>query len=166
MEEEKREHELKMKKMEAEMEQVFEMKVKEKCHKIKESEEDVSGGRRHAGGSGGGGTGAKCALFLLGCRGGTSGSSFLPICHTPKTKDFRYRANNNDCRKLGHLWQVAVDGVYLVDLFSVASVLKFLRFPNRNRPGISNWHSSGLALLIIAFLCLRPFVHWWNRPNH
>ena len=42
MEEEKRDHELKMKKMEAEMEQVFEMKVKEKRNKLKESEEDVS----------------------------------------------------------------------------------------------------------------------------
>ena len=42
MEEEKREHELKVKKMEAEMEQVFEMKVKEKKNKLKESEADVS----------------------------------------------------------------------------------------------------------------------------
>ena len=42
MEEEKRDHELKMKKMEAEMEQVFEMKVKEKRNKLKESEDDVS----------------------------------------------------------------------------------------------------------------------------
>ncbi|XP_043221802.1 septin-7-like isoform X6 [Amphibalanus amphitrite] len=41
MEEEKRDHELKMKKMEAEMEQVFEMKVKEKRNKLKESEEDL-----------------------------------------------------------------------------------------------------------------------------
>jgi len=41
MEEEKREHELKMKKMEGEMEQVFEMKVKEKRNKLKESEDDL-----------------------------------------------------------------------------------------------------------------------------
>lgn len=42
MEEEKREHVLKMKKMEAEMEQVFEAKVKEKLQKLKDSEADVS----------------------------------------------------------------------------------------------------------------------------
>ena len=42
MEEEKREHVAKMKKMEAEMEQVFEMKVKEKMQKLKDSEADVS----------------------------------------------------------------------------------------------------------------------------
>lgn len=41
MEEEKKEHELKMKKMELEMEQVFEQKVKEKFHKQKELEEEV-----------------------------------------------------------------------------------------------------------------------------
>lgn len=45
MEEEKKEHELKMKKMEAEMEQVFEMKVKEKKQKLKDSEVEMS--RRH-----------------------------------------------------------------------------------------------------------------------
>lgn len=42
MEEEKREHAMKLKKMEAEMEQVFESKVKEKKQKLKESEADVS----------------------------------------------------------------------------------------------------------------------------
>lgn len=42
MEEEKREHSMKMKKMEAEMEQVFESKVREKRQKLKESEADVS----------------------------------------------------------------------------------------------------------------------------
>ena len=41
MEEERREHDLKVKKMEAEMEQVFDMKVKEKKNKLKESEADV-----------------------------------------------------------------------------------------------------------------------------
>jgi len=41
MEEEKKEHEAKMKKMETEMEQVFEMKVNEKINKLKESESDV-----------------------------------------------------------------------------------------------------------------------------
>ena len=41
MEEERREHEAKMKKMEQEMEQVFEMKVKEKTQKLKDSEADV-----------------------------------------------------------------------------------------------------------------------------
>lgn len=42
MEEEKRDHEAKMKKMETEMEQVFEMKVREKKQKLKDSEADVS----------------------------------------------------------------------------------------------------------------------------
>ena len=42
MAEEKRDHDAKMKKMEAEMEQVFEMKVKEKRQKLKDSEADVS----------------------------------------------------------------------------------------------------------------------------
>lgn len=41
MEEEKREHENKMKRMEQEMEQVFEMKVREKMQKLKDSEIDV-----------------------------------------------------------------------------------------------------------------------------
>ena len=41
MEEERRDHEAKMKKMEQEMEQVFEMKVKEKTQKLKDSETDV-----------------------------------------------------------------------------------------------------------------------------
>jgi len=41
MAEEKKEHDNKMKKMEAEMEQVFEMKVKEKKQKLKDSEADV-----------------------------------------------------------------------------------------------------------------------------
>ncbi|KAK9877723.1 hypothetical protein WA026_019403 [Henosepilachna vigintioctopunctata] len=45
MDEEKREHELKMKKMEAEMEQVFEMKVREKKQKLKDSEVELT--RRH-----------------------------------------------------------------------------------------------------------------------
>lgn len=45
MEEEKREHDLKMKKMEAEMEQVFESKVREKEQKMKESEADLQ--KRH-----------------------------------------------------------------------------------------------------------------------
>lgn len=45
MEEEKREHDLKMKKMEAEMEQVFEMKVKEKKQKLKDSEVELT--KRH-----------------------------------------------------------------------------------------------------------------------
>lgn len=44
MEEERREHVNKMKKMEMEMEQVFEMKVKEKVQKLKDSEAEV----RHA----------------------------------------------------------------------------------------------------------------------
>ena len=42
MEEQKKEHKLKMKKMEAEMEHVFEMKVKEKTQKLRDSEADVS----------------------------------------------------------------------------------------------------------------------------
>lgn len=42
MEEERREHVNKMKKMEMEMEQVFEMKVKEKVQKLKDSEAEVS----------------------------------------------------------------------------------------------------------------------------
>lgn len=41
MEEERREHVMKMKKMEGEMEQVFEMKVKEKKQKLKDSEAEV-----------------------------------------------------------------------------------------------------------------------------
>jgi len=41
MEEERKEHTNKMKKMEAEMEQVFEMKVKEKKQKLKDSEADL-----------------------------------------------------------------------------------------------------------------------------
>lgn len=45
MEEEKRDHENKMKKMELDMEQVFEMKVKEKKQKLKDSEADLQ--RRH-----------------------------------------------------------------------------------------------------------------------
>ncbi|XP_064640171.1 septin-7-like isoform X4 [Lineus longissimus] len=45
MEEEKKEHDMKLKKMEAEMEQVFEMKVKEKQDKLKLSEADLG---RHA----------------------------------------------------------------------------------------------------------------------
>ncbi|KOC64695.1 Septin-7 [Habropoda laboriosa] len=45
LEEEKREHDNKMKKMEIDMEQVFEMKVREKKQKLKESEADVQ--RRH-----------------------------------------------------------------------------------------------------------------------
>ncbi|XP_022905726.1 septin-7 [Onthophagus taurus] len=47
MDEEKREHDLKMKKMEAEMEQVFEMKVREKKQKLKDSEMELT--RRHEG---------------------------------------------------------------------------------------------------------------------
>lgn len=42
LEEEKREHDNKMKKMEIDMEQVFEMKVREKKQKLKDSEADVS----------------------------------------------------------------------------------------------------------------------------
>ncbi|XP_047518639.1 septin-7 isoform X4 [Pieris napi] len=45
MEEEKREHDQKMKKMESEMEQVFESKVREKRAKLKESEAELA--RRH-----------------------------------------------------------------------------------------------------------------------
>ncbi|XP_029992090.1 septin-7-like isoform X2 [Sphaeramia orbicularis] len=45
MEEERRDHVMKMKKMEAEMEQVFEMKVKEKKQKLKDSEAELE--RRH-----------------------------------------------------------------------------------------------------------------------
>ncbi|XP_043463386.1 septin-7 isoform X2 [Leptopilina heterotoma] len=45
LEEEKREHDNKMKKMEIEMEQVFEMKVREKRQKLKDSEVDLQ--RRH-----------------------------------------------------------------------------------------------------------------------
>ncbi|XP_048510068.1 septin-7 isoform X3 [Athalia rosae] len=45
MEEEKRDHDNKMKKMETEMEQVFEMKVREKKQKLKDSETDLQ--RRH-----------------------------------------------------------------------------------------------------------------------
>lgn len=41
MEEERREHVNKMKKMEMEMEQVFEMKVKEKVQKLRDSEAEV-----------------------------------------------------------------------------------------------------------------------------
>jgi len=42
MEEEKREHMQKMKKMELEMEDVFKMKVQEKKQKLQDSEADVS----------------------------------------------------------------------------------------------------------------------------
>jgi len=42
MEEEKKEHELKMKKMEHDMEQVFESKVNEKMMKLRDSEAEVS----------------------------------------------------------------------------------------------------------------------------
>lgn len=45
MEEEKKEHEIKMKRMEQEMEQVFELKVREKLQKLKDSEADLQ--RRH-----------------------------------------------------------------------------------------------------------------------
>ncbi|XP_066249812.1 septin-7 isoform X1 [Euwallacea similis] len=45
MDEEKREHDAKMKKMEMEMEQVFEMKVREKKQKLKDSETELT--RRH-----------------------------------------------------------------------------------------------------------------------
>lgn len=45
MEEEKREHELKMKKMEQDMENVFDMKVREKKQKLRDSETDLQ--RRH-----------------------------------------------------------------------------------------------------------------------
>lgn len=42
MEEERKEHEVKMKIMEQELEQVFEKKVEEKMQKLKDSEADVS----------------------------------------------------------------------------------------------------------------------------
>ena len=42
MEDEKKNHESKMKKMEQEMEQVFEMKVKERNQRLLDSDEDVS----------------------------------------------------------------------------------------------------------------------------
>jgi len=42
MEDERKEHVQKLKKMEAEMEQVFELKVKEKLNKLKDSEVEVS----------------------------------------------------------------------------------------------------------------------------
>ncbi|XP_076325480.1 septin-7-like isoform X2 [Tachypleus tridentatus] len=42
MEEEKKDHETKMKRMEREMEQVFDMKVKEKMNKLKDSEADLN----------------------------------------------------------------------------------------------------------------------------
>ncbi|KAJ8343891.1 hypothetical protein SKAU_G00312200 [Synaphobranchus kaupii] len=45
MEEERREHVMKMKKMETEMEQVFEMKIKKKKQKLKDSEAELE--RRH-----------------------------------------------------------------------------------------------------------------------
>lgn len=45
MEEERKEHEIKMKKMEQELEQVFEIKVKEKMQKLRESESDLQ--KRH-----------------------------------------------------------------------------------------------------------------------
>ncbi|XP_064467031.1 septin-7-like isoform X2 [Ornithodoros turicata] len=45
MEEEKKDHDAKMQRMEKEMEQVFEMKVREKMQKLKESEADLQ--RRH-----------------------------------------------------------------------------------------------------------------------
>jgi septin 7 len=45
MEEEKKDHEQKMRKMEREMEQVFEMKVNEKMQKLKDSEADLQ--KRH-----------------------------------------------------------------------------------------------------------------------
>ena len=48
MAEEKKDHVQKLKKMEAEMEQVFEMKVKEKMQKLKDSEVDVSVGVQKA----------------------------------------------------------------------------------------------------------------------
>lgn len=47
MAEEKKEHDNKMKKMEAEMEQVFEMKVQEKQAKLKESEADLQRRAEH-----------------------------------------------------------------------------------------------------------------------
>ena len=45
MEEEKREHKMKMKKMEKEMESVFDTKVKEKRNRLKESQKDLE--RKH-----------------------------------------------------------------------------------------------------------------------
>lgn len=45
MEEERREHVAKMNKMEQEMEQVFEMKVKEKLQKLRDSEAEVCCGK-------------------------------------------------------------------------------------------------------------------------
>ena len=64
---EKREHEMKMKKMEQEMEEVFEMKVQEKLQKLRDIEADVSGG---GGGGGGGGrvgvsSGSMCSCLCL-----------------------------------------------------------------------------------------------------
>ena len=47
MDEEKKDHVVKMKKMEAEMEQVFEMKVKEKKQKLKDSELEVCKQGKH-----------------------------------------------------------------------------------------------------------------------
>lgn len=41
MEDERKEHEAKLKRMETEMEQVFDLKVREKKQKLKESETDV-----------------------------------------------------------------------------------------------------------------------------
>ena len=61
MEEEKREHDSKMKKMEAEMEQVFEMKVKEKKQKLKDSELELT--RRHEERKKVRKTGKNCELF-------------------------------------------------------------------------------------------------------
>lgn len=49
MEEERKDHIQKMKKMEAEMEQVFEMKVREKKQKLKDSESDVRKKKRCCG---------------------------------------------------------------------------------------------------------------------
>ena len=46
MEEERRDHVSKMKKMEQEMEQVFEMKVKEKLQKLRDSEAEVNPWKR------------------------------------------------------------------------------------------------------------------------
>ena len=45
MEEEKREHKMKMKKMEKEMDSVFETKVREKRNKLKDSEKELE--RKH-----------------------------------------------------------------------------------------------------------------------
>ena len=49
MEDERKNHEHKMKKMETEMEQVFELKVKERNQRIIDSENDVSSGLRGKG---------------------------------------------------------------------------------------------------------------------